>query len=542
MRSLPVRRAVLSVSDKTGLMDFARALAARGVELISTGGTWKSLNEAGIPVTRIEDFTGFPEMLGGRVKTLHPKVFAGLLARRENPEDLATLEKHAIPLIDMIVVNLYPFAATIARPGVTWEEGVEKIDIGGPSLLRAAAKNHASVTVLCDPADYTPALEEMERSGGAISESTRRRLARKVFAHTAQYDAAIAGWFMRQESGWAPPAAAEAAPEAASANPAAAAAFPPVYTAALPKAQDLRYGENPHQAAAFYVDPGVEETCLARARQLNGKELSYNNLLDAEGALEAVRDLADLAPAAAVVVKHSNPCGMAVGDRLEEAYVAARECDPEAAFGGIVALSRPVDLATAGRLAETFLEVILAPEYEPDALELLCAKKKNLRLLATGAFTPKRPMRLARGIVGGALVMDRDLGTVRREDLKTVTRETPAEADLEGLLFAWRCVKWVKSNAIVYTDRRVTVGVGAGQMSRADSARLGAAKARRPLKGLYLASDAFFPFRDSVDEAAKAGVRAIIQPGGSIRDAEVIQAADEHGMIMVFTGMRHFRH
>jgi len=556
----PIRRAVISVSDKTGLLDFARALESRGVELISTGGTHRALVEAGIRATAIESFTGFPEILGGRVKTLHPKIFAGILARRDQPEDIATLERQGIPLIDLVVVNLYPFARTIAREGVTWEESIEQIDIGGPSLLRAAAKNHAHVAVVCDPADYGAVLAEMEEHGGGATLGLRRRLAGKVFAHTSQYDALIAGWFLRKEGevADAEPCAEKAAANSARGaeaqpNVSPSAEFPPVFTLALPKVQDLRYGENPHQAAAFYADPAVDETCLARARQLHGKELSYNNLLDAEGALEMIRDISELASpqesagagapkAAAVIVKHANPCGIALGETLAEAYEAARACDPESAYGGIVALSQTVDMATASLLTETFLEVVLAPAFDSEATEFLCGKKKNLRLLATGPFTPKRPMRLARGIVGGVLLMDRDLGRVGRADLKTVTRRQPSGEDLDALLFAWRCVKWVKSNAIVYADRRSTIGIGAGQMSRADSARLGASKARRPLQGAYMASDAFFPFRDSVDEAARAGIRAIIQPGGSVRDAETIAAADEHDLIMVFTGMRHFRH
>ncbi len=536
----PIRRALLSVSDKTGLVELGRALAEFGVELISTGGTYKKLEEAGLPVIPVEKFTGFPEMMGGRIKTLHPKVFAGLLARRDNPGDTTAMAQHNLVNIDLVVVNLYPFAQTIAKPGVTWEEAIEQIDIGGPSMLRAAAKNHNDVTVICDPADYEKLIGDMKKHKGATCMDFRRKRAGKVFAHTAQYDAMIAGYF--QTHGDDPgKAAAEVA-----ASPAAAAEetkddFPPVFTLALPKRQSLRYGENPHQAAAFYHDPMVEETCLARAKQLHGKELSYNNLLDAEGALEAMRDFADLAPAAAVVVKHSNPCGIALGDFPAEAYKAARECDPVSAFGGIVALSVPIDEPTAALISETFLEVIMAPSYAPAALDIL-TKKKNIRLLELGPLTPKQSMRLARGIVGGLLVMDRDLGTVTKDQLKVVTKKQPTDEDLDALLFAWRCVKWVKSNAIVYTGKRATIGMGAGQMSRVDSAKFGVQKAQSPLQGCYMASDAFFPFRDSIDEAAKTGVKAIIEPGGSIRDEEVIQAADEHGLVMVFTGMRHFRH
>lgn len=540
MSDQPIRRALLSVSDKTGLKELGKGLHDFGVELVSTGGTFRALKEAGLPVVAVENFTGFPEMLSGRVKTLHPKVFAGLLARRNHPEDLDTLKKHGLQEIDLVVVNLYPFAQTIARTGVTWDEAVEQIDIGGPSMLRAASKNHEDVTVVCDPADYEKLIGDMKKHNGGTCYKFRRRLAGKVFAHTAQYDAMIAGYFATQKETEAEKLPAPgAADEPTEATPASQ--FPPVFSITLPKAQDLRYGENPHQMAAFYTDPLVEETCLARAKQLHGKELSYNNLLDAEGALEAIRDFADLAPVAALVVKHSNPCGIALGDTPAEAYRAARECDPESAFGGIVSLSRPVDAEAATLLSETFLEVILAPDYAPEALDIL-KKKKNIRLLSTGEFTPKQPMQLGRGIVGGVLVMDRDLGVVTRDQLKVVTKKQPTEDDLNALLFAWRCVKWVKSNAIVYTSQRATIGIGAGQMSRADAARLGVRKARTSMEGCYMASDAFFPFRDSVDEAARVGVKAIIQPGGSIRDDETIRAADEQNLVMVFTGMRHFRH
>lgn len=427
-------------------------------------------------------------------------------------------------MIDLVVVNLYPFVATIRKPGVHVEEAIEQIDIGGPSMLRSAAKNHETVTVVCDPADYARVAGAFA-SAGDTSPALRRELAAKVFSQTAAYDAAIAEHLWKQVP----------------AGDGGVAAWPPVYTVALPLAQPMRYGENPHQGAAFYRDPTFGETSLATARQLHGKELSYNNILDAEGALEMVRDFADLAAAAAVIVKHSNPCGIALGANVREAYDRARATDPDSAFGGIVAFSAEVDEAAAAAVGESFNEIVIAPSFSTPALDLL-TKKKNLRLLATGPFTPKQPGRLVRGVVGGLLVMDRDLGTVTVKDLKVVTRIIPDEKDLAGLLFAWRCVKWVKSNAIVYTDREATIGIGAGQMSRVDSSNFGALKARRSLVGAFMASDAFFPFRDGVDIAAKHGVKAIIQPGGSVRDEEVIAAANEHGIAMVLTGMRHFRH
>lgn len=515
--------ALLSVSDKTGLVDFARVLVERGVDLLSTGGTAVHLRAAGLPVTDVSEHTGFPEILDGRVKTLHPAVHAGLLARRDLPEHMAVLGNLGLRTIDFVVVNLYPFAATAADPSKHFEDVVEQIDIGGPSMLRSAAKNHASVTVVCDPADYARVAEQV-RADGATTPALRAQLAAKVFLHTSTYDSAIANYL-----------SSKAFPAAETEG------WPHVLSVALPLAQAMRYGENPHQAAAFYRDPACRETSLATARQLHGKELSYNNLLDAEGALEMVRDFSGLAPAAAFIVKHANPCGIALGATPAEAYLRARETDPDSAFGGIVALSTPVDAAAAEAINETFNEIVIAPAFTPEGLEVL-QRKKNLRVLATGAFTPKAATKMLRGIVGGVVVTDRDLGMIEATDLKVVSEARPTAEELAGLLFAWRCVKWVKSNAIVYATATATLGIGAGQMSRVDSARFGAQKSRKPLAGAFMASDAFFPFRDCVDIAAQHGIRAIVQPGGSVRDPEVIQAANEHRIALVFTGMRHFRH
>lgn len=515
------KRALLSVSDKTGLVEFAQFLSDQGVKLLSTGGTARHLREAGLAVTDVSEITGFPEILDGRVKTLHPAIHGGLLARRDVPEHLTTAGEHGIGMIDLVVVNLYPFAAASADPNKSPEEVIEQIDIGGPSMLRSAAKNFASVTVICDPADYCRVRGEME--GGGPSEALRRELATKVFAHTSAYDAMIANYLESQNQGGE------------------STDWPAVLSMSLPLGQVMRYGENPHQAAAFYRDPSFSETSLASARQIHGKELSYNNILDAEGALEMVRDFEDPELAAAVIVKHSNPCGIAVSHSLAKAYRKARATDPDSAFGGIVALSRPVDGETAAIIGETFMEIVIAPSFDEEALEILTAKK-NLRLLETGPFTPKKGNRIMRGIVGGVLVTDRDLGMTGLGDLNCVSRKKPEEEDFPGLLFAWRCVKWVKSNAIVYTSPSATIGIGAGQMSRVDAANFGAKKARSSLKGAIMASDAFFPFRDCVDIAAKHDIRAVIQPGGSIRDQEVIEAANEMGIIMVFTGRRHFRH
>lgn len=520
----PRPRALLSTSDKKGLLEFARRLAAADYEILSTGGTAGALRAGGVEVVDVSEATGFPEMMDGRVKTLHPAIHGGLLARRDKPAHMEAIAAAGIRPIDVVAVNLYPFQETVARPGVPFEDAIEQIDIGGPSMLRSAAKNHASVLVLCDPADYEEAAQAIESADGP-SDQLRRRLAAKVFSHTAAYDAAIADFLAKDESS----------------DGEAVEGFPAVLRLGFPRAEVLRYGENPHQRAAFYRNPSTRETSLATAKQLQGKHLSYNNILDAEGALEMARDFEDLAPAAAVIVKHSNPCGIALGSTPAKAYERARSTDPDSAFGGIVALTCEVDGETAEAIAETFNEVVIAPRFSTAAREAL-ARKKNLRVLETGPFTIKYPEPVLRSVVGGLLVTDRDLARARMEDLKLVTDVTPHEDDLSALLFAWRCVKWVKSNAIVYADRSRTLGIGAGQMSRVDAARFGGLKSREPLRGSYMASDAFFPFRDNVDEAAKLGVRGIIQPGGSIRDEEVVAAANELGIIMVLTGMRHFRH
>lgn len=523
-----IKRALLSVSDKTGLVEFAQGLHKAGVHLLSTGGTAKALREAGIPVQDVSEITGFPEILDGRVKTLHPNMHAGILAR-DSEADRRTLQEHHIDFIDLVVVNLYPFEQTVADPAVTRAQAIEKIDVGGPTMIRAAAKNAARVTVVADPADYALVLEKISASG-EVDLPTRQLLARKAFQRTAAYDAAISAYFLSQES--------------AQADENYVQDFPPVLETKLTLVQSLRYGENPHQRAAFYRDPSYTETNLTSARQLQGKELSYNNILDAEGALEMVRDFADLAKAAVVIVKHSNPCGIGTGKSLLDAYQRARETDPNSAFGGIIAFSCACDVATAKEVVKTFNEVVIGPEFSAEVMAIF-AEKKNLRVLETGPFTPKQQHLVFRGVVGGVLVTDRDLGLVKREDLKVVSEVQPSPDDIAGLLFAWRCVKWVKSNAIVYADRHKTLGIGAGQMSRVDSARIGVTKAEgdgHNLTGCYMASDAFFPFRDNVDEAARVGVRGIIQPGGSIRDEEVIQAANEHSMVLMFTGMRHFRH
>ncbi len=520
------RYALISVSDKSNLKELAAALSKVDVQIISTGGTATHLRDSGFEVTDIAEITGFPEIMDGRVKTLHPKVHGGLLARRDLESHMKTLSEHGISPIDYVVVNLYPFEETVKKEGVTLEEAIEQIDIGGPSMLRSAAKNYKSVTVITDPEDYRNVSEELEKNGETSLE-TRAALAAKVFEKTASYDAVIANFLCLKGEHR----------ESESTDP----IWPQTLLQPMKLQEEMRYGENPHQAAAFYTIPGITETSLSTCRQLHGKQLSYNNILDAEGALEMVRDFADLAPSAAVIVKHSNPCGIAIADTLSSAYEKARSTDPDSAFGGIVALSSEVDESTAELINATFNEIVIAPSYSKAALATL-QKKKNLRVLETGPFTPKSDQKIIRGIVGGALVTDRDLGLVSTKDLKTVTETQPEESDLKSLLFAWRCVKWVKSNAIVYTGADQTIGIGAGQMSRIDSANIGVTKARQPLKGGYMASDAFFPFRDCVDIASKQGIKAIIQPGGSMRDQESIDAANEHGIIMVFTGMRHFRH
>jgi len=518
-----IARALLSVSDKTGIIDFATRLSGFGVEILSTGGTAKLLRDAGLAVKDVSEFTGFPEMLDGRVKTLHPKVHGGLLGMRANPEHVAKMREHGIEPIDMVVVNLYPFEATVAREGCTLEEAIENIDIGGPTMLRSAAKNHPDVTVITDPADYAAVLTEMEASGGAVDPATNFRLAVKVYQRTAAYDGAISNWLGGRTG-------------------AGSAAYPETLTLQYHKAQEMRYGENPHQSAAFYVEAEVKEASIATARQLQGKELSYNNIADTDAALECVKQFPE--GAACVIVKHANPCGVALGGTLLEAYDRAYATDPESAFGGIIAVNRELDEATAKAIVERqFVEVIIAPRVAPAAGEVIAAKK-NVRLLECGAW-PEQPSRRwdLKRVNGGLLVQDADLDL--SAELKVVTKRAPTEQELQDLLFTWRVCKFVKSNAIVYGRGGTTIGVGAGQMSRVNSARIAAIKAEHAglaVQGAVMASDAFFPFRDGIDNAAAVGITAVIQPGGSMRDAETIAAADEHGMAMVFTGMRHFRH
>jgi phosphoribosylaminoimidazolecarboxamide formyltransferase/IMP cyclohydrolase len=516
-----ITRALISVSDKTGVVEFSKALAGYGVEILSTGGTAKLLREAGLAVKDVSEFTGYPEMLDGRVKTLHPKVHGGLLGIRSNPEHQAKMQEHGIEPIDLVVVNLYPFEATVAKSDCTLEEAIENIDIGGPTMLRSAAKNNRDVTVLTDAADYAVVLAEMAANAGCVSEKTNFRLAVKVFQHTAAYDGAISNWLGARQGE-------------------TVAAYPETFTIQVKKAQDLRYGENPHQSAAFYVERGVTEPCVSNAVQLQGKELSFNNIIDLDAAIETVKEFTD--KPAAVIIKHTNPCGVALGDSPLSAYLKARECDPVSAFGGIVGFNRIVDAAAARELTSTFLEAVIAPGYDVEALAIFTAKK-NVRVMQVPLLDRYIPAGYdLKRVVGGLLLQGRDLGMVAATDCRVVTDRQPTAQELAALDFAWRVCKHVKSNAIVFTSKDQTVGIGAGQMSRVDSSKIAVQKALLPIKGTVLASDAFFPFRDGVDAAAEAGVTAIIQPGGSVRDEEVIQAANEHGMAMVFTSMRHFRH
>ncbi len=518
-----VKRVLISVSDKTGVIEFARKLARYKVEFVSTGGTARMLREAGLEVRDVSELTGFPEMMDGRVKTLHPKVHGGLLGRRSLPEHVEAMKTHEIEPIDMVVVNLYPFEQTVAKEGVKLEEAIENIDIGGPSMLRSAAKNWEDVAVVVDPADYETLGFEMEANRGAVSRETRFDLARKVFAHTARYDGAIAAYLT-------------SLPNAESNE---RSRYPETLTLQVRKLEDLRYGENPHQTAAFYGAGKIAEPCVANAKQLQGKELSFNNILDLDAALETVKEF-DVT--AAVVIKHTNPCGVALSPySLVDAYTKARQVDPVSAFGGIVGFNRQVDADTARELAGTFLEAVIAPGFSAEAIEILSAKK-NLRLLATGDLSQAGPAMDIKKVTGGLLIQDRDIGRVSREELKVVTKRAPTDDELDAMLFAWKVCKHVKSNAIVYARPGQLVAVGAGQMSRVDSSRIAVQKAQLPLQGSVVASDAFFPFPDGVEAAADAGAVAVIQPGGSVRDAEVIEAADKHNMAMVFTGMRHFRH
>jgi phosphoribosylaminoimidazolecarboxamide formyltransferase / IMP cyclohydrolase len=526
--SAPVAQALLSVSDKTGVVAFARGLVELGVRVLSTGGTATALAAAGLPVTEVGAYTGFPEMLDGRVKTLHPKIHAGILARRDVPADAAALERQGIPCIDVVAVNLYPFRETVAQPGCTLDTAVENIDIGGPTLLRAAAKNWAHVGVIVDPADYDAVLRELATTRGTLSAATRFALARKAFSYTASYDGAISNWLTaRGVDG-------------------VAAAFPERYNLQARKVQDLRYGENPHQQAAFYRDEPAAPGGIASYRQVQGKALSYNNLADADAAWECVKTLAGAERAAAcVIVKHANPCGAAIADSPLDAYRNAFATDPVSAFGGIVGFDRSVDAPTVETVSARFLEVLIAPGFAPDALALI-AQKKNVRVLEVALPTADAPVPLELKRVGGGLLLQTaDTRNVEASELRVVTTRAPTTAQLRDLLFAWRVAKFVKSNAIVFCGDGRTLGIGAGQMSRVDSTRIAAAKAGSagiPLAGSVVASDAFFPFRDGLDVVADNGAVAVIQPGGSVRDDEVIAAADERGIAMVFTGVRHFRH
>lgn len=522
-----VKRALISVSDKSGLEDLVKTLNKFGVEILSTGGTSKAIASLGVPVKDVSSHTGFPEMLDGRVKTLHPKIHGGLLALRGNKEHMETVAKHGIGLIDMVVVNLYPFEKTVAKPGVKLEEAIENIDIGGPSMLRSAAKNHQSVCVVCDPGDYKRVIAEMEKNSGSVSEALLKELGIKVFERTSTYDAAIYNYL--KASGVERPASS-------------AEEFPTVLSLKFKKLQDLRYGENPHQKAAFYRDEGADEPSVSNAVQLHGKELSFNNIIDLNAALEIVKEFDE---PAATIIKHTNPCGTAVAKTVKQAYIEALDCDRLSAFGSIVGFNRIVDAELADTILKEadFVECIIAPSYDAKALEALRAKK-NLRLLEVknfGARATKIDSDMKK-VVGGLLVQDRDIARLKESDLKVVTKVKPTRDDIASMLFGWVVAKHVKSNAIVLCQGTKTVGVGAGQMSRVVSVMIAADKAGDRAKGSVLASDAFFPKEDGVEQAAAAGARAIIQPGGSIRDAEVIKKADELGIAMVFTGMRHFKH
>ena len=520
-----IRRALISVSDKSGLVDFARFLNGCGVEILSTGGTAQAMRDADIPVIEVGDHTGFPEILDGRVKTLHPKVHGGILGKRSDPAHLATMEEHDIDPIDLIVVNLYPFEATVAA-GADYDTCVENIDIGGPAMIRSAAKNHDGVTIVTDAEDYDAVIEDMKANDGATSPALRRRLAGTAYARTAAYDAAIGRWFAEQNDD----------------------AFPRRFSLSGTRVQSLRYGENPHQKAAFYAT-GNDRPGVATATQIQGKELSYNNLNDTDAAFELA---AEFGTPAMAIIKHANPCGVALGDTLADAYAKALKCDPVSAFGGIIAVNRPMDAAAAEAMKDIFLEVVIAPEVTAEAREIFAAKK-NLRVLETGGMPdPAAPGLTTKLLSGGFLLQDRDSGRIGKDDLKIVTRREPSDREIADMLFAFAVCKHVKSNAIVYAKDGATVGIGAGQMSRVDSSRIAARKSEDAaeaagetdalVKGSVVASDAFFPFADGLLAAADAGATAVIQPGGSIRDEEVIAAADEASLAMVFTGMRHFRH
>ncbi|TMX34265.1 bifunctional phosphoribosylaminoimidazolecarboxamide formyltransferase/inosine monophosphate cyclohydrolase [Vibrio rotiferianus] len=525
----PIRRALISVSDKTGIVEFAQALAERGVDILSTGGTARLLAEQGIAVTEVSDYTGFPEMMDGRVKTLHPKVHGGVLGRRGQDDDV--MEKHGINPIDMVVVNLYPFAETVAKEGCTLADAVENIDIGGPTMVRSAAKNHKDVTIVVNAHDYNRVIAEMDANDKSLTLETRFDLAIAAFEHTASYDGMIANYFGTMVPSYGENKEGDEESK-----------FPRTFNQQFEKKQDMRYGENSHQAAAFYVEANPQEASVSTARQIQGKALSYNNIADTDAALECVKEFNE---PACVIVKHANPCGVALGKNILEAYNRAYQTDPTSAFGGIIAFNQELDAETATAIVERqFVEVIIAPSVSAEAIEVVAAKK-NVRLLECGKWSTKTTGFDVKRVNGGLLVQDRDQGMVSLDDLKVVSKRQPTEEELKDALFCWKVAKYVKSNAIVYAKGDMTIGVGAGQMSRVYSAKIAGIKAADEgleVAGSVMASDAFFPFRDGIDAAAEAGIKCVIQPGGSMRDDEVIAAADEHGMAMIFTGMRHFRH
>ena len=524
-----IKQALISVSDKTGVLEFASALSAMGVQLLSSGGTAKLLADNGLKVTEVADYTGFPEMLDGRVKTLHPKVHGGILARRDFPEHMAALQQHAIPTIDMVVVNLYPFQQTVAKEQCALEDAIENIDIGGPAMLRSSAKNHKDVTVICDPSDYARVLEEMKANAGAVSYETKFELAKKVFAHTAQYDGAITNYFTSL---------------GADRQHATRSEYPDTLNLHFEKVQEMRYGENPHQSAAFYRDLKAIDGALANYRQLQGKELSYNNIADADAAWECVKSFdASGNSAACVIIKHANPCGVALGATALEAYSKAFQTDPTSAFGGIIAFNCELDGAAAEAVAKQFVEVLIAPSFTEDAKRVFAAKQ-NVRVLEIPLGKGVNTYDFKR-VGGGLLVQAPDAKNVMPAELKVVSKKQPTQQQLQDMMFAWRVAKFVMSNAIVFCSNGMTLGVGAGQMSRVDSARIASIKAQNAglsLAGSAVASDAFFPFRDGLDVVVAAGATCVIQPGGSMRDQEVIDAADEQGVVMMLTGTRHFRH
>ncbi|WP_023604479.1 bifunctional phosphoribosylaminoimidazolecarboxamide formyltransferase/IMP cyclohydrolase [Aliivibrio logei] len=525
----PIRRALISVSDKTGIVEFAQALTERGVDILSTGGTARLLAEKNIPVTEVSDYTGFPEMMDGRVKTLHPKVHGGVLGRRG--QDDGIMEQHGINPIDIVVVNLYPFAETVAKEGCTLADAVENIDIGGPTMVRSAAKNHKDVTIVVNAHDYDRVIAEMDANDKSLTQATRFDLAIAAFEHTASYDGMIANYFGTMVPSYGENKEGDNESK-----------FPRTFNQQFEKKQDMRYGENSHQAAAFYVEANPEEASVSTARQIQGKALSYNNIADTDAALECVKEFDE---PACVIVKHANPCGVALGKDVLEAYNRAYQTDPTSAFGGIIAFNRELDAATATAITERqFVEVIIAPSVSVEAIEIIAAKK-NLRLLECGEWSTKTTAFDIKRVNGGLLVQDRDQGMVSEDELKVVSKRQPTTEELKDALFCWKVAKYVKSNAIVYSKGDMTIGVGAGQMSRVYSAKIAGIKAADEglvVEGCAMASDAFFPFRDGIDAAAEAGIKCVIQPGGSMRDDEVIAAADEHGMAMIFTGMRHFRH